>query len=84
MSGDTSANNSKKLYTPAQSAFQTQGGEQIRARRPAGVPPTKQGGGGRVGVCCVVMGAWGGHGVGVPIQSSMRVAQLLLPPVDAL
>ena len=44
----------------------------------------KVGVGGTVRVCWVVMGAWGGHGVGVPIQSSMGVAQLLLPPVDAL
>ena len=33
MSGDTSANNSKKLYTPVQPAFQTQGGGLSRLER---------------------------------------------------
>jgi len=32
-------------------------------------------GGGRVGVCWVVMGIGKGHGVGVSIQSSMRTGR---------
>ena len=60
--GATSANESKNLYTPRQSAFQKQGGEQISMQGLAIAKPPKKGGGGTVGVWL----GWDLEGVGEP------------------